>query len=293
MEATAWASLALLSNKSEAGQAEGADLIQKSLSFFLNNQNVDGGFATCPGLPSNWVTGPVLLATRIIAGQTSQKDGSIQKLIERALEFLCENRVEFFYGAAKLVVLLAQGPEGLKYSRGWPWDKSCFHWVEPTSYNLIALKAPGLPESDYFEKVVEFANKFLLEHPCKNGGWNHGNDRTLGADLPPYRVTTAEALLALQDIEKDNKSIKNGLAYLLSLSGENTSSMALAWSALALCSYGKKPEREIAYLVSRQKDNGSFGDNIMVDALATLAISYFVTGQNFLGYGQYSKDGSR
>ena len=37
----------------------------------------------------------------------------------------------------------------------------------------------------------------LLDRRCRDGGWNYGNRRVLGADLPSYPETTALALMAL------------------------------------------------------------------------------------------------
>lgn len=268
LEATSWASLAL------AGET---DRIERVVKFFVNQQKEDGGFSTAPQVDkSSWVTGPVLLAMRLL--HKDVKDPllfkEVDKSVEKALTFLCDTRVEFYPAVARLLLLLSKGTEGVKYARGWPWDKHCYHWVEPTSYNLLALKTAGIPDSHkgYFAEIVDIAEKFLLEHPCKTGGWNHGNDRTLGADLPPYRVTTAEALLAIQEF-RGRKPVESGLNYLSSLSDQDTSSMSLAWSSLALNAYGLDNSKETEYLLNRQKPDGSFGDNRMVDGLACLALN--------------------
>src|SRR5262249_21406171 len=109
-------------------------------------------------------------------------------------------------------------------------------------------------------------------HPCKGGGWNHGNELSLGALLPPYRVTTAEALLALQGRE-NHKAVQSSVKYLRTLSSENSSAMSLAWSALALNVHKQPCESEIGFLLHRQKADGSFDNNNMVNALACMAIN--------------------
>lgn len=268
LEATSWVCLALSSRKSEA--------IEKAAEFLIGAQNDDGGYSTMPGAgKSGWMTGPAVLAMRSLQHRVTKNTliGQLPKTIDKALTYMCDSRCEFYPAVGRLMILLKDGPEGVRYGRGWPWDKQCFHWVEPTSYNLMALKILGVPDSHkgYFEEIIEIAEKFILEHSCKGGGWNHGNRETLGAFLPPYRVTTAEALLAVQEY-KSKKSVKSGLEYLASLGDENNSSMSLAWSILALNAYGQKHEKETAYLLGRQRDNGSFGDNLMVDALACLAL---------------------
>jgi len=234
LEATAWVSLAL--------QGE-SDLIEKVFSFYISAQNADGGFATAPNMGnSSWITGPVVLSMRNLKDEIKQPLLSleIEKSLDRALTYMCDSRVEFYPAVARLLLLISKGPDSLRYSRGWPWDKQCFHWVEPTTYNLLALKTLGMPPAHkgYFQEITDIAEKFILEHSCKAGGWNHGNNITLGSDLPPYRVTTAEALLAVQEY-KNKKQVADALAYLESLSNEDTSSMALAWSSLALKSVNK------------------------------------------------------
>ncbi|MBX3073505.1 terpene cyclase/mutase family protein [Candidatus Obscuribacterales bacterium] len=277
LEATAWVSLAL--------QGE-SDLIEKVFSFYISAQNADGGFATAPDMGnSSWITGPVVLSMRNLKDEIKQPllSKEIEKSLDRALTYMCDSRVEFYPAVARLLLLISKGPESLRYSRGWPWDKQCFHWVEPTTYNLLALKTLGMPPAHkgYFQEITDIAEKFILEHSCKAGGWNHGNNITLGSDLPPYRVTTAEALLAVQEY-KNKKQVADALAYLESLSNEDTSSMALAWSSLALNAYGKDNTKENEFILQRQQENGSFGDNLMVDALACLALKS--VNKNILKY---------
>jgi hypothetical protein len=267
LEATAWVSLAL--------QGE-ANLIEKVFRFYLSAQNEDGGFATAPNMGnSSWITGPVVLSMRNLRNEIKQSllSNEVDLSLDRALTYMCDSRVEFYPAVARLLLFISKGPDSLRYARGWPWDKQCFHWVEPTSYNLLALKTLGMPASHkgYFKEIVDIAEKFILEHSCSAGGWNHGNNRTLGADLPPYRVTTAEALLAVQEF-KEQKQVQAALKYLSSLSDQDTSSMSLAWSSLALNAFGKDNSSENNFLLNRQREDGSFGDNLMVDGLACLAL---------------------
>lgn len=276
MEATSWSALAVRKSV-DANQV---------LDFFMKNQNKDGGWSTAPEAGfSDWATGPVLLAFRTLhsAGKEKSSDTGFGDSLNRGLLHLSDSRVEFYPPVARLLLFIVQGEEGLKYSRGWPWDPGCFHWVEPTSYHLLALKVPGLPEAGAYKEVIKFANKFLKEHACKGGGWNHGNELSLGAYLPPYRVTTAEALLAQQD-QASAKAIADGLKVLASKSNDDDSAFSLAWSILALNAYGKDVDKETAFLVKRQKPDGSFGVNLMASALSVLALEA-VQGTNVLKFG--------
>lgn len=265
MEATAWSALAL---REDLAVSKGAAL------FLANNQNKDGGWSTEPEAGrSDWNSGPSMLCLRLLAARHEEiaKSADVKKAIKFGLERLLDSRVEFYQPIARLLLLISQGPSSLAYGRGWPWDPDCYHWVEPTVYNLLALKFPGLPQNGLYERIVSFANQFLLDHACQGGGWNHGNDITLGQYLPPYRLTTAEALLALQD-QRDHEAVKSALKYLKSLSGQDTSSLSLAVSALALSAYQQSAQQEIKFLVQRQSTNGSFTTSIIATALAALAL---------------------
>ncbi len=270
LEATAWCSLALKEEKKIASAC---------LAFFTSSQNADGGWPTAPNTGAScWVSGPVLLAMRCAAqihGEI-EKPEQINTAITKSFDYLTANRSEFYSPAARLILLIGglitkKGTSTLDYARGWPWDPNCFHWVEPTSYNLLALKVPGLPKMNYTNDVIKFANQFLTDNSCLNGGWNHGSHRSLGKDLPPYRVTTAEALLALQDLP-DHPVIPSGIKYLTSQRNDDSSSMSLAWSILALHAFQKGFTTELGFLLDRQQEDGSFSDNFMVNGLSLCAL---------------------
>lgn len=265
MEATAWSALAL---RQDAAVAKAAAL------FLAKNQNKDGGWSTEPGAGrSDWNSGPTMLCLRLLSAEHEDiaQDPSVKKAIKLGLARLLDSRVEFYQPIARLLLLMSQGPKSLAYGRGWPWDPDCFHWVEPTAYNLLALKFPNLPQDELYRRIVGFANQFLLEHSCQDGGWNHGNNITLEQYLPPYRLTTAEALLALQD-QPEHAAVKSSLKYLKSLSQQDTSSVSLAVSALALVAYQQSAQQEIKFLLSRQGGDGSFTEAITTTALAALAL---------------------
>jgi hypothetical protein len=265
IEATAWAALAL---RKEPSVAEAA------ARFLVSAQNKDGGWSTEPGAGrSDWNSGPAMLCLRVLASEHKQiaDDGNVKRVIKSGLSHLLDSRTEFFKPVARLLMIAVRGPNALAYARGWPWYPDCFHWLEPTAYGLLALKFPFRPEHELYEHVIEFANRFLLEHSCKGGGWNHGNDESLGSFLPPYRLTTAEGLLALQDCRTD-KAVQDALKYLQSQSGQNSSSLSLATSILALLAYDQKAEQETAFLLTRQAADGSFNNATVATAIAALAL---------------------
>ncbi len=264
LEATAWAALAL---RHDAAVAKSAAL------FIVGSQNKDGGDSTEPGAGrSDWNSGPAMLALRLLSEQHAQlaEQPDVKKSIKNGLVHLLDSRTEFYGAVGRLVLMLGRGPSALAYARGWPWYPGCFHWIEPTSYCLMALKFPRVPDSELFDRVIGFANQFIIENACKDGGWNHGNARTLGSDLPSYRLTTAEALLALQDL-KSSEKVQAALKYLQSQSALDSSSLSVAYSALSLSAYGLPVDQELHFLLKRQAPDGSFNAALIPTAIAALA----------------------
>ncbi len=83
--------------------------------------------------------------------------------------------------------------------RGWPWVAGSSSWVEPTCHAMLALRAAmdHLPAAEWAGRLDE-GRRVLLDRRCEDGGWNYGNRRVRGHDLPGYPETTALALLTLQ-----------------------------------------------------------------------------------------------
>lgn len=265
-EATAWCAVALRNNQAVAA---------KATKFLLDSQNKDGGWSSEPGCgKSDWCTGPALMALRAIASQHS--DRKVSECIRRGLDHLADSRTEFYSPMSRMLIGAVQGPEKLKYARAWPWTPECFHWVEPTSYSLYALKIPQLPKAKDFAQIAMYANKFLLDNSCADGGWNHGSHYSLGFNLPPYIVTTCEALVALQDLP-GAKEVRRALDFInrsseASDAGQGNTALALSWLALARHCYGLDIQPSLSRLIVLQHDDGSFGPNMMVTALAALAM---------------------
>lgn len=275
-EATAWCAISL---------RNGPSYIKDEVNqFLLENQNADGGWSTGPEIGnSDWTSGPAILALRLLnrSDKAQVVDERIEKALSKAFIYLFDSRVDFFGPTARFVIFLWKGQQGLSYGRGWPWTPGCFNWVEPTSYNLLALRVPSLPSPGVYREVIEHANKFFIEHACSAGGWNHGSERALGVKLPPYTVTTAEALLVLQDL-KEHSAVTKGLAFLDSVSEAHPSAMSLAWAILARCAHGQKPIKEVEALLNNQNEDGSFGSNFMVTGLASTALSIFADDNPFI-----------
>ncbi len=273
-EASAWCAIAL---------RDQSDIAEQALSALIAARNPDGGWSTEPHmLPSDWTSGPGLLALRLLQVNTAASR-TTKQAIKLGLEHMFDSRTEFYGSIARLLLLALKGKEGLEYARGWPWSPDCYHWIEPTTYALLALRLPTMPDAAVYGAIVTRANQFVLEHECKGGGWNHGSSFCLGVYLPPYIVTTAEALLVLQETPTA-PPVAAGLAFLQKTEPDECSAMERAWAILALNAYGQPTENLVQALVRSQHEDGSFGINILVSALSTLALDTAVTGINPLKY---------
>jgi hypothetical protein len=77
--------------------------------------------------------------------------------------------------------------------------------------------------------------QMLLERRCRDGGWNYGNRRVLGTDLPSYPETTALALLGLS--RNPTRDLSAPLALALHQWQTTRSPLARAWLAVSLRSH--------------------------------------------------------
>jgi len=125
---------------------------------------------------------------------------------------------------------------------GWPWQPGTSSWVEPTAHALMALtrvaRSGGLAG---LEERIATGQAMLLNRRCRDGGWNYGNRRVLGTDLPSQPETTALALMALDG----HPEIRWGemLDRVERLWHQTSSPLARAWLGACLLQYrGERPE---------------------------------------------------
>jgi hypothetical protein len=154
---------------------------------------------------------------------------------------------------------------------GWPWTDGTTAWVEPTAWSLLAVKRllPHLPRARALERVRQ-AELMLADRMSIGGGWNYGNKRVMGVELPPYPDTTALALMALHDTpsqEVTGASIRR----LRELTAGRNSTLVLALSVLALRLYGEDVTTLRAALLERL-DSADLGGDIRSLALALVAL---------------------
>jgi len=160
---------------------------------------------------------------------------------------------------------------------GWPWFGSTNSWIEPTSLFIIALTHSGVgPQNERLNSGI----KLLIDRTNKNGGWNYGNPFVKNTYLDAFPLPTSIALVAMgiTGHTEETPAVKNAIDFLEQCSGEEMSTVNLAWTLLAFKSYSTtkgKAEKIAIILKNRQMSEGSFRRNLFETALSYLALSDF------------------
>jgi hypothetical protein len=228
LEPTAYALLAL------AGERDAA--VDRGWNLLRSWQRPDGAFRPCAAVDEpHWSTSLVVT----LACMTGVIDEAFQSGLRWLLSSAGVEGRPFF----RLVHWLRPSIVELDPSlSGWPWEVGASSWVEPTAHALMALRcaAKCVPRPDLAGRIA-LAERMLLDRRCRDGGWNFGNRRVLGADLPSYPETTALALMALNG----HAAVRWGAA----LDGvarawqKTRSPLARAWLSSCLLMYrGMRPE---------------------------------------------------
>jgi|SRR5579872_154318 len=151
---------------------------------------------------------------------------------------------------------------------GWPWQEGTSSWVEPTAHALMALRraAPHTSVRGVAERIIE-GQRMLLDRRCADGGWNYGNRRILGADLPSYPETTALALMALNG----NPGVAWGeaLGEIERRRRETRSPLARAWLGACLLQHCEQCGGEQAKAAAAEPSGGM--PDIVVNAVEAIA----------------------
>ncbi|MBI2683274.1 MAG: terpene cyclase/mutase family protein [Acidobacteriales bacterium] len=194
-----------------------------------------GAWPAAPGMrEGHWVTALAITlhaaagvwdeAFRRGVGWLLATTGGERGILVRAAHFLRPSLVEF----------------DSRYG-GWPWQPGTSSWVEPTAHTLTALhRAAGHIQDSRLAPRIRMGERMLLDRRCRDGGWNYGNRRVLGVDLPSYPESTALALMALAG----NPALDGPAAEVLALEQwqATRSRLARAWLSLCLRRLGAKTE---------------------------------------------------
>lgn len=144
--------------------------------------------------------------------------------------------------------------------KAWPWRLGGSSWIEPTAHALVALKrsAAAAGQARVRERVAQ-GERMILDRKCIDGGWNYGNRKVLGHDLPSYPETTALALYGLQGSR--DAGLSSPLETARRMWSQTRSPLAKAWLAIALRGHAVAvPEAET-----------TAGDDILLAALEVIA----------------------
>jgi hypothetical protein len=231
-ECTALAVMAL--RNMDPGSA-GAYAADSGISWLRSRQMAGGGWPLNDQVPmSSWTSA---LAAIALAGEASDDDqalrGGAWLLGQESRGYPWLHRLWSRLFSSDRV---ADQDQGLL---GWPWTENTAAWVEPTVWGLLAVKllTPHLPRARAVERI-RHGELMLADRMCIGGGWNYGNKRVMGVELPPYPDTTALALIALHDIPSADVTGAS-LQRLRELTAGRNSMLVLALSILALRLHGE------------------------------------------------------
>lgn len=262
LETTAWCAIALKSDKA---------ITDKTWQFYKQCQNKNGGWSTNSHDPnSDWTSNLVLLSLRVTSASLPM-DADKLTLINSGYQYLVQSRQEAYVEFLRWIFWLLRLPANFPAGRGWPFVPGTVMLVEPTAYALMALKPTKHSAEDPLKSIIALGEEYLFNRFCQRGGWNYGENVRLTEQLPAYPVTTAQAIVALQD-KPDNERIQTGLKFLSQSARQNNTIMALAWSALARDCLGLDTQQELEMLATQQSKDGSFGGNVYLTALSTCAL---------------------
>jgi hypothetical protein len=255
-----------------AKEFAGKAALEKAHEFVRSQQNRDGGWPVnlADTESSAWVTALIGLGLLAAAGPA----------------VTCQGAERFVFSSfGKMpkpwILRVADWMQSLDTSYvdrnygGWSWNPATARWVEPTSYALLFLKkaaasGSGLGLAKDSAALLREAELLIYQRKCKDGGWNYGNSEGLGEALRPFPLTTALALLALQD-QVGRSDVQEGLRYLEKAVDGERSALGLASVCLCFDIYSREKSQILAALTALF-DQTRFFQNIKATALALLAL---------------------
>ncbi len=229
LEPTAYALLAL------AEDPRARPAVDRGRRLIRSWEVAAGGWRPCaPVAEAHWATSLVVTLHSAL--------GVSDDSTRRAVDWLISTRGAETRPLARLAAWLS--PHTVEFDAslsGWPWQTGTSSWVEPTAHALMALgRIARSGPHPALESRLALGRRMLLDRRCGDGGWNYGNRRVLGADLPSYPETTALALMALDG----HPAIRWGemLDRVAWMWRETSSPLARAWLGACLLQYrGERP----------------------------------------------------
>ena len=228
-------SLAVLALGTAAREPAGSS-VERGVLWLSTRQNQDGSWPLATGFTDgSWATPLAILCLTTVGGpRTRALAGAHWLIAQRGRRLGWVASVLYRLAPSRMPTRL--NPDLV----GWPWSRDAFSWVEPTSWALLALKKmrADLNPARAHERILE-GERLAYDRMCEGGGWNYGNSRVLGVEVPPYADTTALALIALQD-RRSEPGNERSLAALVKMLTNVDSGLTLALSVLCLSVYGRE-----------------------------------------------------
>jgi hypothetical protein len=264
-EPTVYALLAGYASGDSTGRA-------RALEWLRPLQRLDGGWSPKPGFEqSTWVTSLVaLLPVPDIDGPAHTR--AIRWLISQA-----PANTTYYY---RLKAWLNGSVSG-ESNAGFSWFPGTAGWSTPTALAILALARENRRNPDgAIQSRIANARRFLLDHRCADGGWNHGSVRALGVESYSYPETTGTVLLAFADGRQaahgtvDPATLAPSVARAEAWWKDCPSSEAASWLMLGLRAAGRAKDAPPADLKAR---------TVMDLALRTIAAAGDRGTEIFLG----------
>lgn len=237
VDATAWAAIAL----SALGGED--KLLLQARANLASCQSGEGGVPISKDAPESvWPTPLAIMAWK--------NDPAFAENARGAADFLLRTSGNHFPSQADSPV--SHDTDLI----GWPWSVGAHSWVEPTSMALLALKLQGFEEHHRSTQ----GRRLLLDRQLPSGGWNYGNVRVYGKELPPNPECTGMALTALYG-HVHEEAVAKSLALLERQVGVSRTPMALFWAIIGLCLWGRRPAgalNSISLCLEHQQQVGPF-----------------------------------
>jgi hypothetical protein len=126
----------------------------------------------------------------------------------------------------------------------WPWVQGTHAWVEPTAFNVLALKASGHHNHQRTREAV----RMLMDRQLPGGGCNYGNTLVLGRPLRPHLLPTGIAMSALVGEATTDPRIRKSLTLLAKRVSADTPPLSLSWALLGLTMHARRPSEADAWL---------------------------------------------
>ncbi|MCA9099541.1 MAG: hypothetical protein KDA63_00210 [Planctomycetales bacterium] len=118
--------------------------------------------------------------------------------------------------------------------QAWPWVQGTHSWIEPTTYQVLALKLSGLSDHPRCREAVDL----LIDRLLPDGGCNYGNTFVLGNKLRPHLQPSGLALLALRGESDDSGRLAKTVDYVRDQLSPQTTPLSLSFALLGLAAQG-------------------------------------------------------